>query len=412
MKTKAKNLFTPVYFKLKETPFRLEFGGILDEVVLAVEAYGRLNRQRSNAILVCHALTGSSHAADWPNCLLETAPPSGSEILPANEPSLLHRIQHYPGWWNGIIGSGKALDPEKYFLISINILGSCYGSTGPLSLNPATGAPHRLDFPQISVRDMVRAQQQVVRLLGIERLLSVVGGSLGGMQVLEWAVMFPEMVESFVSIATAAAHSPWAIAFNEIARQAIVNDPHWQEGQYQHPPEKGLALARMAAMISYRSHPSFSRKFSRQMLEGVDLPGTHFSNRTYFQVENYLHYQGEKLVQRFDANTYLYLSRAMDFHDLARRRAPLPEVLARIQAPGLFIGISSDILYPPREQQEMARRVPAASYREIQSPHGHDAFLIEFEQLNRFIGEFLSARLRANSTPLSDWFRSKNSGYS
>ncbi|NOX37056.1 MAG: homoserine O-acetyltransferase [Calditrichaeota bacterium] len=366
----------------------LEMGGQLKRITVAFEAYGNLNAEKTNVILVCHALTGSSHAADLENRAPELFAEAFEKHAAPLEPSRLGTIQHYPGWWNALIGPGKALDTEKYCILVPNLLGSCYGTTGPLSRDPISGSPYRTRFPSITVRDMVRVQQLLMKTLGIRQLNAVVGGSLGGMQVLEWALMFPQQVQAIIPIATSARHSPWAIAFNEVSRRAILNDPAWQEGNYTHPPVNGMKLARMIAMISYRSFSSFLQKFSRQMME-LPLPSHGFSDNPFFQVERYLHYQGDKFFLRFDANSYLYLTRAMDWHDITRGRGSLPDVLEKVTVPALFIGIQSDVLYPVEEQKEMARHVPMAEYREIQSPHGHDAFLIEFDQLAAILKPFL-----------------------
>jgi homoserine O-acetyltransferase len=363
-------------FELYDTdqPLHLENGRTLAPVSVAYETYGNLNAQGNNAILICHALTGSAHAADL------------QDQVPG------HRTVEETGWWNGAIGPGKAFDPEKYFIICSNILGSCYGTTGPVSINPKNGRPYGINFPQIRVRDLVRVQRKLLDYLGVKKVLSVAGGSLGGMQVLEWAVLYPEFVESIIPIATAARHSAWGIALNEVARMAIMNDPRWNGGNYNQQPVQGLALARMTAMISYRSGPSFEKKFGRKKVNHQQnkIWEELLKNPLSFQVESYLRYQGQKLAERFDANTYILLSRAMDLHDLTTDRASLGEILGSIQAKTLSVGISSDILYPVAEQQQIAQAIPGAVYREIESLHGHDAFLIEYEQLNRMIGEFLA----------------------
>ncbi len=373
---------------LPEDGLRLEMGGRLKRIVVAFEVYGNLNADKTNVILLCHALTGSSHAADLPN----RAPELFSEILEKQaaplEPSRLGNIQHYPGWWNALIGPGKALDTETHCILVPNLLGSCYGTTGPLSKDPDSGSAYRTRFPFITVRDMVRVQQLLIKTLGIGKLQAVIGGSLGGMLVLEWALMFPHLVQMIIPIATSARHSPWAMAFNAVSRQAIVNDPAWRGGNYDHPPTAGIKLARMMAMISYRSFFSFQQKFSRQTT-AASPPAYGFSGESFFQVERYLHYHGEKFFRRFDANSYLYLTRAMDGHDVTRGRGSLPEVMQRLSMPALFIGIQSDVLYPVEEQQEMVGHVQQGVYREIQSPHGHDAFLMEFNQLEVMLKPFL-----------------------
>lgn len=342
-----------------ENPLPLQFGNLLEEVIVAYETYGRLNGNADNAILICHALTGNAHAADL------TA-----------EGNPIERENGQPqGWWNELIGRGKVFDPDKHFIICSNILGGCYGTTGPLSINPLTGERYGIDFPLITVRDMVEVQYRLIRQLGVRRLKSVVGGSLGGMQVLEWAASHSEIVDSIIPIATASRHSAWAIGLNETARKAIQNDPAWEQGKYQKQPEQGLSLARMIAMVTYRSHPAYEERFGRKEQGNGDAGR--------FEVQNYLHYQGEKLVRRFDANAYLTITRAMDKHDLKYGRNV--NGILPITCPALCIGISSDVLYPPEEQRAIAASIPGASYAEIESIHGHDAFLIEFEQLAEMI---------------------------
>jgi homoserine O-acetyltransferase len=342
----------------EKDPFVLESGESLAPVCVAYETYGRLNNEGTNAILVCHALTGDAHAA-------------GIDAR--------GRV----GWWDGVIGSGKAFDTDKHFVVCSNFLGSCYGTTGPTSPNPATGLPFGRSFPTFTVRDMVQLQYRVLKHLGINRLVTISGGSLGGMQVLEWALMFPDFVETIVPIATSARHSAWCIALNEVARLAIENDGAWSRGNGHGEPERGLALARMIAIISYRSRASFEQRFSRNQTTG-GAP-----HDPLFDVESYLHYQGEKLVRRFDAATYVAITKAMDRHDITRGRLGLQETLNAIRVKALCIGIDSDVLYPVVEQAELAAHIPNAKYAEVRSIHGHDAFLIEFDQLNRLIKDFL-----------------------
>ena len=363
VETKSVRLF------FEESPFELECGKTLSNVSVAYETYGDLNAAADNAILVCHALTGSAHAAG----LLSDDPKSA-------------------GWWDSFIGGGKALDTRKYFVICSNFLGGCYGTTGPVSVNPKTGTPFGMSFPQMTVRDMVRVQKALIDALGVKSLRTVLGGSLGGMQALEWGVTYPELVRSVVPIATACQHSPWCIGLNDIARQAIMNDPEWRGGDYyEHgQPERGLSLARQVAMVTYRSDVSFASRFHRDRMKTNGSAATsRFDPANYFQIENYLRYQGKKLVNRFDANTYLYISRAMDLHDVAYGRDALEEVLSSVQIPVLCVGIDSDILYPVHEQKSMAALLPHSVYRQISSPYGHDAFLIEYDQLGKFVKEFL-----------------------
>lgn len=345
-------------------PLRLECGQTLAPVTVAYETYGTLNDDGTNAVLICHALSASAHAAGRHSADDAT-----------------------PGWWDGVIGPGRAFDTDRYFVICPNILGSCYGTTGPTSLNPITGVPYRMTFPQITVRDMVRVQKRLLDVLGVNRLVTVIGSSLGGMQVLEWAVMYPDFCTSAMPISTAAQQPAWCIALNMAARVAITNDPAWLNGNYAHQPARGLALARMIGMISYRSPQEFEERFGRQRKHPA---GDYFNFDNSFQVERYLYHQGQKLVQRFDANTYLYLTRAMDLHDVAFGRGSLVETLRSVRARVLSIGVSSDQRYPTFLQKQIAQAIPNAKYVEIDSIHGHDAFLIEFEKLGRIISEYLA----------------------
>jgi len=357
-------------------PFLLESGEELPEITVAFETYGKLNMDGSNAILICHALTGDAHASDYNYHVIEKSD---------GAPSLKHK-----GWWNEMISLGKAFDPSKYFVICSNILGGCYGTTGPASINPITDKKYGIAFPQISVRDMVGLQYKLLSNLGVIKLQAISGGSLGGMQVLEWAIMFPGFVEKIIPIATAAQHSAWCIGLNEVARKAIFDDPAWKNGNYIEQPHAGLSTARMIAMISYRSAESFNKKFGREIKPNATTFDK--SLNSGFQVESYLHYQGDKLVKRFDANTYLLITRAMDLHDVARDRGSVSNALGSIKAKTLCVGINSDILYPASEQKKIASLIPESNYFEIDSIHGHDAFLIEFDQLNLAINNFLIDR--------------------
>ena len=324
----------------------LELGGVLPGVRIAYRTWGELDAAGANCVVVCHALTGSADADRW---------------------------------WTGMFGPGRAFDPAHDFVVCSNILGSCYGTSGPTSLEPATGQPWLGDFPSVTIRDMVRAQRELLRALGVKRVRLVVGGSLGGMQVLEWALLFPDMVEAIVPIATSARHSAWAIGLSEAQRQAVYADPRWRGGRYDpaHPPAAGLAAARMMAMCTYRHMASFEERFGRR-LQGQDL----------FAMESYLRYQGEQLVERFDAATYVALTRAMDTHDLGRTRGDLDEVLRSIRAAALVVSIDSDVLYLPEEQEVIARGIPGARLVRLGSRDGHDAFLIDVDWLSQRVAEF------------------------
>jgi homoserine O-acetyltransferase len=302
-----------------------------------------------------------------------------------SNPDLLNKYSKLfkgkPGWWDPLIGPGKVFDTNNYFVICSNILGSCYGTTGPVSINPQTSRPYQASFPSVTVRDMIKVQKELIDYLGVNKLKTVTGGSLGGMQSLEWGVMHPEIVESIIPIGASAKHSAWAIGLGELERQAIKNDPDWANGYYDKQPVRGLSLARQIAMVSYRSFQSFDTKFGRDKENNDDL----------YRVISYLTYQGHKLVDRFDANTYVLLANAMDHHDIGFKRDKVENVLRAIKVKTLAIGISSDILYPTAEQKFLVRHIPESKYAEIDSPHGHDAFLIEFDQLTRIISEFMGS---------------------
>ena len=344
-------------------PLSLDCGRTLAPVTVAYETYGELNEDRTNAVLICHALTANAHAAS-------THASDGKE----------------PGWWDGLIGPGKALDTDRFFAVCPNILGSCYGTTGPRSIDPATNRPYRLTLPTITVRDIVRVQKEFLDILGVRKLTAVIGSSLGGMQVLEWGILFPEFCTSIIPISTSAKQSAWCIGLNSAVRAAITGDPRWDGGNYDEQPAVGLSVARMIGMLSYRTPRELEERFGRnRQHEGGDV----FDLENEFQIESYLRHQGKKLADRFDANTYLYLSRAMDLHDVTLGRGSLKRALGSISSPALCVGVSSDIRYPTHEQKELVRYIPNARYAEIDSIHGHDAFLIEFGQLNELVREFL-----------------------
>jgi homoserine O-acetyltransferase len=349
----------------------LEHGDRLGGVKVAYETYGKINKEKSNAILICHALSGDAHAGGW------------------------HKEDEKPGWWDIIIGPGKALDTDKFFVICSNVLGGCKGTTGPSSINPKTGKPYGPDFPFITVKDMVDVQKRLLDHLGINKLFAVVGGSFGGMQVLQWCVSYPDMVRLAVPIATSAYSSPQQIAFNEVGRRAITSDPDWNSGNYYggNPPARGLSLARMIGHITYLSDESMHQKFGRKLQDKSDY-GFDFSTLD-FQVESYLSYHGDTFVKRFDANSYLYITKAIDYFDLTKKGSlSLAEAFKSVKAKFLVISISSDWLYPPYQCREIAEALSAndidVRHCTIRSNYGHDAFLLESGQMNYTIGNFLS----------------------
>lgn len=344
----------------------LQLGGSFGPVTLAYETWGTLNSAGDNAILLTHALTGNAHAHD---------------------PE--HPDDPRAAWWNPLIGPGKPFDTERYFIICSNVLGGCYGSSGPSSLDPTTGRPYGLNFPLVTIRDMVKAQRRLIEYLGVRELAMVAGGSVGGQQALEWAVTYPELVRKVVVVAATAALTAQAVAFNEVERQAIMADPRWRGGNYLpgQGPDTGLAIARMLAMITYQSEEGMEERFARRPATRQDssAPSGYTTFGGSFDVESYLYHQGESLVRRFDANSYLYLSRAMDLYDVSAGYASLEAALSRIQSQALFIGIRSDFLFPAARVRLLAEQVRQvgghATYLELDSPHGHDAFLKEWEQM-------------------------------
>jgi homoserine O-acetyltransferase len=333
------------YFESSE-PLRLELGGELPGVKVAYRTWGKLNAEKSNVILVCHALTGNADADSW---------------------------------WCGMFGEGRAFDETKDFIICSNVIGSCYGSTGPLSRNPLTGKHYGPDFPRITIRDIVNVQRLLLRSLGIERIRLVVGASLGGMQVLEWGAMYPEMAGALMPMGISGRHSAWCIAQSEAQRQAIAADAEWQDGWYdpEVQPRKGLAAARMMAMCTYRCFENYQQRFGRQQREDG-----------LFEAESYVRHQGDKLVERFDANTYITLTRAMDMHDLGRGRGSYEATLAALTMPVEILSIDSDVLYPKEEQEELARLIPGSRLLFLDEPYGHDAFLIDTDTVSRMVCEF------------------------
>lgn len=359
-------------FATPERPFVLESGGSLSEVTVAYETWGELDEDASNAVLVCHALTGDSHAAGP----LETGHATA-------------------GWWDDLIGPGRHLDTDRYYVVCANVVGGCQGSTGPSSIDPATGTAYGSRFPTVTIRDMVRCQAQLMDHLGIDRWLGVIGGSMGGMQVLEWGAMYPHRVGSLASLCASMAASAQQIAWSAVGRLALTLDPRWRGGDYYDAepgdgPHAGLAIARQIAQIHYRTDTVFQDRFGRELVD----PGAVFGLWDRFQVESYLDYHGEKLVRRFDANTYLLLNRAMDLHDMARGRRSLQSAAARLVVPVLTLSISSDFLYPPHQQTEIHDLVVAAGGRSrhvvLDSPQGHDGFLLEVEPVGSAVAELLS----------------------
>ena len=354
----------------------LDSGATLGPVDVAFETYGELNRQRTNAILALHAFSGDAHAAG------------------------ISRETGQPGWWDSMIGPGKAFDTNKYFVICSNVLGGCRGTTGPSSINPATGEPYAMSFPVITIGDMVRLQKRLIDHLGIERLLSVAGGSMGAMQAIQWAVAYPEAVASAMPIAGTARHSAQQIAFNEVGRQAIMADPDWNGGNYYNgkPPARGLAVARMVGHITYMSDDSMREKFGRRLREKEQV-GYDFS--VDFEVESYLRYRGSQFVSRFDANSYLYITKAMDYFDLTNGQGALDSVLERVTARFLVISFTSDWLYPSYQSQDVVRalrrRNRDVAYCELPSNYGHDAFLVEVGEQTELVRGFLASTFRERS---------------
>ena len=335
-----------------EQPLALESGESLANVTLAYRTWGRLNAAADNVVLICHALTGSADADSW---------------------------------WPGLIGEGGALDPTRDFIVCSNVLAGCYGSAGPYTrIDDDTGRRYGLRFPKISVRDMVAAQRLLLESLGVRRMSLVLGPSLGGMQTLEWAAMYPEWVQAIAPIGTSARHSAWCIGISEAQRAAIATDPNWQEGRYgdDRRPEQGLAAARMMAMVSYRSFENFEQRFAREMQDDAT-----------FSIQSYLRYKGQKLVDRFDAASYYRLTQAMDTHDVGRGREGTETTLQRIQCPALVVSVASDVLYPPAEQRFIAKHLPQATFRELASEHGHDGFLIDTDELATMLKHFRTGGL-------------------
>jgi len=356
----------------------LECGAKLGPITIAYETCGKLNDDKSNAVLICHALSGDSHVAGY---------------YSNDDPK--------PGWWDIMVGPGKGIDTDKYFIICSNILGGCMGSTGPCTYHPKTVEPYGHDFPVVTIGDMVRAQKALLGHLGIKKILSVIGGSIGGMQVLEWSVRYPEMVVSAIPLATTTRHSALAIAFNEVARQAIMTDPNWNNGDYYAGPKPdiGLAVARMIGHITYLSDESMRLKFGRRLQDKSDFS---FNFDADFQVESYLRYQGAKFVDRFDANSFLYITKAADYFDLEKQHGSGSTVKAfsKTGAKFLVVSFTSDWLYPTYQSKSMVKAMKKngldVSFCEIAAQWGHDAFLLPSERLTLLLRSFLESTYSEN----------------
>lgn len=368
----AQNPTSPVVEFPSDAPLRLECGRDIGPFTIAYQTYGELNATKSNAILICHALTGDQHVANQ------------------------HPITGKPGWWELMVGPGRPIDTNRYFVICPNIMGGCMGSTGPASINPVTETPYGLDFPIVTIGDMVDAQVRLIDHFGIDELFAVVGGSMGGMQVLDWASRHGERVYAAVPIATAAWHTSQNIAFHEVGRQAVMADPDWCEGNYLNEnrvPRRGLAVARMAAHITYLSEEALQDKFGRSLQNRDDRS---FTFNADFQVESYLRYQGSTFVDRFDANSYLYITRAMDYFDLAAQHDDiLANAFRGTQTRFCVVSFTSDWLYPTRESKEIVQALNAVaanvSFVEVESDKGHDAFLLDEPEMFATVGGFLNA---------------------
>ncbi|MDP8979930.1 MAG: homoserine O-acetyltransferase [Acidobacteriota bacterium] len=351
----------------------LDSGVVIAPLQVAYEAYGELNASRTNAILVEHAFSGDAHAAG------------------------VSHEDGKPGWWDNMIGPGKGFDTNKYFVVCSNVLGGCRGTTGPSSINPETGCPFAMSFPVVTIADMVRVQKMLMDHLGIERLLAVTGGSMGGMQALEWAVSYPDSVAATIPIASTARHSAQQIAFNEVGRQAIMGDPDWRGGNYygETLPARGLSVARMVGHITYMSDDSMREKFGRRMREKEALE---LDTPAEFEVESYLRYRGSQFVDRFDANSYLYITKAMDYFDLAGSHTSLAAAFEEVKARFLVISFTSDWLYPSYQSLEIVRALRGrnrdVAYCELPSNYGHDAFLVDVGEQTEMVRGFLASTFK------------------
>lgn len=365
-----------------DEPLHMRGGGVLEQFTLAYETYGTLNADRSNAILICHALSGDSHVA-------------GTYTDDANEA---------PGWWDDAVGPGKMFDTNRFYVICSNVIGGCQGSTGPSSPAP-DGKPYALRFPFVTVPDMVAAQRRLMDYLGIQRLFATAGGSMGGMQALQWAVDYPDRVGSVLFIAATPRSSTESIAFNEIGRRAIYADPNWNGGEYygQMPPNKGLAVARMIGHISYMSETSLERKFGRATHQ---RDGLAYNFGIDFEVENYLKYQGEKFTKRFDANSYLYITKALDYFDIADGHGSMEVALRHLNCPVQVITFSSDWLYPAHQGYELVTALEdlgrEVQYHHVEASFGHDSFLVEVETMTQLVGGYLDGLWQRRVERLSE----------
>jgi homoserine O-acetyltransferase len=355
---------------VSQDAFHFESGGVIPELKIRYETYGQLNQAKDNAILICHALTGDHHCA-----------------------GVYDITERKRGWWNFMVGPGKPIDTNQYFVICSNVLGGCQGSTGPNSINPDTGRRYNLDFPKLTLRDMVKAQSLLIDSLGIDKLHAVIGGSMGGMLTLQWAKDFPERLNRYIALASGSKHTAQTIAFNETGRQAIMRDPKWNQGEYdsEDGPFSGLSVARMMAHITYLSDVGLEAKFGRKLKQG-DISKEHFD--VEFEVESYLHYQGKSFVTRFDANSYLYLTKALDRFDFFEGTSP-EETVSKIQAKGLVVGFDSDWLYPPEGNRDVVEKLlkygKEASYVELSMDYGHDSFLVQSQDLYQLIQTYLNS---------------------
>jgi len=364
-------LVTPNQAIFDDGCLELESGKRFGPITIQYETYGELNTTRSNAILIIHAFSGDAHAAGYHSF-----------------------IGNNPGWWHELIGPGKAFDTNKFFVICSNCLGGCMGTTGPSSLNPKTNKPYGMDFPVITIKDLVNTQAMLVKHLGIQKLFAIAGGSMGGMQVLDWAASHPEKIDKAIILASTTKMSAQGLAFNAVGRNAIISDPHWLHGNYygKEIPKNGLAIARMIGHITYLSTESMTSKFGRKLQERETFE---FDFNDLFQVESYLNHQGDKFVNRFDANSYLYLSKAMDYFDLSAYPGGIQGSLSKTRASFLVLSYSSDWLFPTSQSKELVYALMKlgknVSFSELTSPFGHDSFLLETERQSRIINSFLNA---------------------